>query len=286
MLDVAGETFGSHLKGVAFFLQSRGVHGNAGGLKGAAYWTWYRHEIWAAFQLRRRMFLGADYWKPEAVDSFERLSVEDIANRAIFIFGQCVSFCNDGSFTEGLQADERIQARQCRAEELYEALEHWKLNLPLSMAHFSSERSSVVESELAHDFGSIWFIYPQSGMFDDLFSLQQLTCTAIAHQVYHASKILLNLHCPILETQHGLGQPRYLANHCRIERSREEIFLISNAGVPDAWSLISTQCLYIAGLVTNGVLERRRTLELISNCQKSSGQRTKSLADALKGLWA
>ncbi|RAH49739.1 uncharacterized protein BO95DRAFT_459704 [Aspergillus brunneoviolaceus CBS 621.78] len=45
MLDVAGETFGSHLSGVAFFLQAQNVHGDSCNIKGAAYWTWYRHEI-------------------------------------------------------------------------------------------------------------------------------------------------------------------------------------------------------------------------------------------------
>ena len=100
------------------------------------------------------MFLGAYYWQPEAVDSFGDLSVKDVANRVIFIFGQCVSFCNDRSIGEGLERDKKIQARRCRAEELDGALEDWKAKLPLSMAHFSCERSSV-ERELAHEFGSL-----------------------------------------------------------------------------------------------------------------------------------
>ena len=71
-----------------------------------------------------------------------------------------------------------------------------------------------------------------------------------------------------------------------IEKSREQIFMVSNAGVPDAWSLVSTQCLYIAGLVTEGVLERHHTLILIENCQLSSGRRTVCLADELRKLWS
>lgn len=285
MLDVAAEPF-SHLKGVAFFLQSRGVCGDAGGLKGAAYWAWYRHEIWAALLTRRRMFLDAGYWAPETVESFEGLSVQEVANRAIFLFGQCVSFCNDGSIGEGLGEDEKMRVRRCRAQELDGALEDWKMKLPLFMAHFSDTAS--VESDLAYEFGSLWFLYPHSGRFQDLSCLvvHRLTSAAIAHQVYHASKILLNLHCPPVSESLGLGQPQYLATRRRIERSREQIFLISNAGVSDPWSLISTQCLYIAGLVTEGVLERRRTLELILNCQKSSGRRTENLVQALKQAWA
>lgn len=93
--------------------------------------------------------------------------------------------------------------------------------------------------------------------------------------------------CPSVTTgRHGLRSVQYSSNFRQIERSREQIFLVSNAGVGDTWSLISTQCLYIAGLVTYGVMEQRRTLELIEHCQKSSGRRTAWIANALRDLWA
>ncbi|CAI7590020.1 unnamed protein product [Penicillium bialowiezense] len=272
MLDVVGDSFGAHLRGVAYFLQSREVYGDACGIKGAAYWTWYRHEIWAALQRGQPMFLDEQYWKPEDVDDFENLCVEDIANRAIFIFGQCVSFCNDKSAPEGERANfERRKTREHRAESLRHALEDWKNKLSTSSAHFISETPPPSEST-TYEFPFLWFVYPQS---------------AIAYQVYHASKILLNLNSyPAVPDGFIIGSSQSLTHRREIEKSREQIFLVSNAGIPDTWSLVSTQCLYIAGMVTEGLLERSLTLELIEDCQKRSGRKTCVLADALRKLWS
>lgn len=166
MLDSIGESFGSHLRGVAYFLQSRQVNGNSRGIKGASYWTWYRHEIWAALQTGRCMFLGAEYWKPEPIDSFENLCVEDIANRAIFIFGQCVSFCNDVDRAEGVNSDEKrqVQQQQRRAAALDKELDEWRAKLPASSGQFFVEPSTSSCGTSSHEFPSLWFLYPQSGM--------------------------------------------------------------------------------------------------------------------------
>ena len=165
MFDIVGDSFGSHLKGIAFFLQSRQVTGDASGIRGAAYWTWYRHEIWAALQSGHRMFLNETYWEPEPMDSFDNLPVESIANRAIFLFGQCVSFCNDDSLLNLLQTlggDERHHTHDHRAVALDAALEDWKQKLPPSMSHFFAGRP--FDPNGSYEFPFIWFIYPQSGM--------------------------------------------------------------------------------------------------------------------------
>lgn len=74
-------------------------------------WTWYRHEIWAALQTGRQMLLDEAYWQPPPIETFEGVCVEDIANRVIFIFGQCVSFCNPGDTGE-ISTDEKIATWQ------------------------------------------------------------------------------------------------------------------------------------------------------------------------------
>ncbi|KAL4791238.1 hypothetical protein BDV19DRAFT_314373 [Aspergillus venezuelensis] len=271
MLEPAGESFGSHLKGIAFFLQAHQANGDAQGIKGAAYWTWYRHEIWAALQTGRRMFLEETYWQPEQLESFSGLSVEDIANRVLFIFGQCISFCNNCIASQEIETDTHRQNQCHRAVALGAALGRWKNMLPFSMTYFFAEQPPSADGRCS-DFPFMWFIYPQS---------------AIAFQVYHASKILLRLHCPLMPSESpGGDRIQSLISRREIEKSREQIFMVSNAGVPDAWSLVSTQCLYIAGLVTEGVLERHHTLILIENCQQSSGRRTVCLADELRKLWA
>ncbi|CAI7669022.1 unnamed protein product [Penicillium crustosum] len=271
MFDVAGESFGAHLKGLAFFLQSRGVYGNATGIKGAAYWTWYRHEIWAALQTGQQMTLNESYWRPEDVDSFENLSIEEISNRAIFLLGQCVSFCNTKKVTEGMTHLDRTEQEK-RLAALQHALEEWKEKLPATSSYCLSESASFPHTSSSYSFPSIWFLYPQS---------------AVAYQVYHASKILLNLHFESTTFQNSMKSlSQSLSQRRQIEKSREQVFLVSNSGIPDTWSLISTQCLYIAGLVTEGILERRRTIELIEDCQNRSGRRTIRLAEALQKLWA
>lgn len=119
------------------------------------------------------------------------------------------------------------------------------------------------------------------------FSSFSNSSAAIAYQVYHASKILLNLNSyPAVPDGFIIGSSQSLTHRREIEKSREQIFLVSNAGIPDTWSLVSTQCLYIAGMVTEGLLERSLTLELIEDCQKRSGRKTCVLADALRKLWS
>lgn len=63
------------------------------------------------------MLLDETYWQPEPLETFDGVCVEDIANRAIFLFGQCVSFCNQDDTGE-VSTDEKIRARRSRHLEL------------------------------------------------------------------------------------------------------------------------------------------------------------------------
>lgn len=158
MLDVAGESLGSHLDGVASLLQSRRVHGDVCGIRGASYWTWYRHEVWAALQTGRRMSLDETYWEPEPRDSYEGLPVEDIANRVLFLFGQCINFCNDqNAYASGSVA--------ARAAALDEALDAWKAKLPASMTCFPvpAQHTATGIDGGGELFPTWWFVFPQSG---------------------------------------------------------------------------------------------------------------------------
>lgn len=70
-----------------------------------------------------------------------------------------------------------------------------------------------------------------------------------------------------------------------LEASRREIFMVANSRINQAWGLISTQCLYVAGMVTEGILERECTLELIETCQRKTGRQTVCIADQLRRFW-
>ncbi|ETI25207.1 hypothetical protein G647_04580 [Cladophialophora carrionii CBS 160.54] len=136
MFDVVGQNFGSHLRGVASLLQLWQITGESTGIKGVVYWTWYRSDTWAALHAGRRMFLDERYWEPRAVESLDQLSPEEIANRAVFLLGQCISFCNDDVGPETPETVGGLAAtRQRTSTKLWDALEQWKRMLPPSMTH-------------------------------------------------------------------------------------------------------------------------------------------------------
>ncbi|KAF4463253.1 Lysine biosynthesis regulatory LYS14 [Fusarium albosuccineum] len=258
MIDVSGDSLGSHLTGVASLLQARRVYGDVGDIRGSCYWTWYRHEVWAALRTGRRLSLDETYWQPPHLDTYHGLTPEDVGNRIIFIFGQCISFCNDNETKNCIDADQWLRLREEKACNLNQALDDWKSKLSPNMTSLKTS-------------GATWFIFPQS---------------AVANQVYHASKILLHLHqtrnAPMAR---GLANCSFLTLRRRIESHRKEIFLTANSGIPGAWSLVSSQCLYIAGLVTEETHDRERTLDLIDQCQRETGRRTNVLAEDLRKLW-
>ncbi|KIX97845.1 uncharacterized protein Z520_06623 [Fonsecaea multimorphosa CBS 102226] len=136
MFEVVGENFGSHLRGIASLLQLWQVNGDSSGIKGVVYWTWYRSDTWAALHAGRRMFLDEHYWEPRPVDCFDDLSHEEIANRAMFLLGQCISFCNDYQDRENAEAAEELNTRQRTRDKLRHDLEQWKRMLPPSFTRF------------------------------------------------------------------------------------------------------------------------------------------------------
>lgn len=155
ILDVAGESFGSHLEGVASLIRSFGINGDETGIRGATYRTWYRHEVWVTFHTGRQMFLDENYWKPQPLDSYSRLSMRDIANRVLFIFGQCIS-CHVSCSKGNNQSEEWFQKR---ATELKRSLRDFDERLPQSMETYyfqqpSAENAATQGRPNSRQFGS------------------------------------------------------------------------------------------------------------------------------------
>jgi len=279
MLEVIGDSFASHLKGLAALLQAQGVNGDDVGVRGSVFWAWYRHGIWSCLLTERAMTLDETYWQPHPVANFDGMTQEEIANRITFIYGQVISFCNENDRSSGAEEeDEVVAARKARLEALEATLEDWKRKLPSWMVAFWMEPDSADFFGDARRpsqrtcFPSLWFIYPQS---------------AIAHQVYHAGQILLALHGSRQESpSHGLRRQRSLSVRRHIERSREQICLVASSNIQEEQSFMSVQCLFVAGLVTEGKEERRQTLDVIEGCQRISGRRTVCIADELRKIWA
>lgn len=160
-LDITGESFGSHLQGVASLIRSFGINGDETGIRGAIYWTWYWHEVWVAFQTGRQMFLDENYWKPQPLDSYSRISMRDVANSVLFIFGQCISYHISRSKGNN-QSEEWFQKR---ATELKCSLRDFDERLPQSMETYCFQQPSTenVATQRPSKFPSIWFVYPESG---------------------------------------------------------------------------------------------------------------------------
>ncbi|KAF2021190.1 hypothetical protein BU24DRAFT_416856 [Aaosphaeria arxii CBS 175.79] len=270
MLDVIGESFGSHLGGITSLLRAQNINGGLKGIAGGAYWTWYRHEVWAALHTPQRVALDEMYWRPDLIDSFEHLSVEGIANRVLFIFGQCINHCHTDPLTDAYE----IERRELWRTNLKQELESWNEKRPLKTMPLSNTSGSNANGRdsLEHPYSALQFMYPQS---------------AIAHQMYHASHILLALHePPSLVPTIGISNLHTLNVRRQIEHHRQQVVAAADSGIGEAWSLLSTQCLYVAGLVTDGQYEREHILYLIEDCQSQSGRRTVCIANILRSLWA
>ncbi|EXJ89998.1 hypothetical protein A1O3_03066 [Capronia epimyces CBS 606.96] len=291
IIDVAGDHFGSHLRGVASLLQLWQVNGDSPGIGGIVFWTWFRSDTWAALHARRPMFLDERYWEPRPVDCFDGLSQAEIANRAMYLLGQCINFYNHGKespspsglINEGIEGS--LEARQRKMAELQSALEGWRRMLPPSMTHFVAGRA--VHGTTQGEEG----LSRQDPWLQEISSVLFLSphC-AVGLQMYHASQILLGLNGATWPSEPREARGSYaqqsLSTRRLIDRSRKQILLIASGGLPEAFSFVSTQCLYIAGWVTEGVCERRLTLHLIEQCQKQSGRRTVFIADDLRAAWA
>ncbi|KAF6813079.1 catalytic activity protein [Colletotrichum sojae] len=135
-IDVVGENLGSHLEGVASLLHSRQIQVDADGARHAAYWTLYKHDIWAAMQTGRRMCLDETHWEPPPVESFEHMEIEGIANRAIFILGQYVNFSNGHAAPEDMDSERLQQARHDAVSRLVVSLDHWQAKMPPNTTTF------------------------------------------------------------------------------------------------------------------------------------------------------
>ena len=157
MIDVVGDSLNSHLPGVASLLQARQVYGDSCGIRGACYWTWYRHEIWAAIRSGSCFSVDEKNWAPQSIESFGALTPHEVAKGVIFLFGQCIRICNKqsvlGQDSSGFEDESEGDFSRLEA-----CLDNWKAMLPPHMTHFKTFHDA---ENIAT--GKLWFLYPQSG---------------------------------------------------------------------------------------------------------------------------
>ncbi|KAF3919367.1 hypothetical protein ABW21_db0204958 [Orbilia brochopaga] len=260
IIDGSNSEFKKHLEGVGSIIKPQGIHESLEGLKGAAFWAWYRQDVLAAFRERRATFITEDYWHLDTTpDTMCMLREDELCNRVMFILGQIINYCAKDEIEKNEQnVAERIQ----KAEFLEKKLDDWKRCLPDTFEPLTRmrDKDSI--------FDTLWFNPP---------------CCGVALQIYCFAKIMLTMHKP-----HPPSQDRYqhfLAAQRQYKQSSAMIIGISLSGCEETYHLLSLQCLYAAGLVLDGKEERKILLGLINECQHRTGRSTYYLSEELRKLW-
>ncbi|KAK3672511.1 hypothetical protein LTR78_007561 [Recurvomyces mirabilis] len=253
MIDGAGKGWERHLKGVFWIQRSRDINGESGGLEQAIWWAWLRQDFWAAFRERRRCF---SFYKP--TKPYHVMDVWDMASREVYILAQCVNYSSD----EEKQNGERdLGGRIMRANTLLNMLDEWRNNISI---HF---QQLPLPDSADRAFRPIWIHPPALG-------------TSL--QMYSMARILLLIHQPAAG-----GYLEYLGRDKIITECIDMIGGIALKACDDASRLMSTQCLYAAGLYCTDSAKRQCIAELISEFSVTTGWPTNTdLAEELRVEWS
>ncbi|KAF3906711.1 hypothetical protein ABW20_dc0110698 [Dactylellina cionopaga] len=261
VIDGSNQEFRRHLEGVGSIIKPQGIHESLVGLKGAAFWAWYRQDVLAAFRERRATFITEDYWNLDtSLESMYMLREDELGNRVMFILGQIINYCAKDEIEKN---EHNITERLRKAEILEKKLEDWKRCLPDSFEPLTRMRD-------------------KDGIFDTLW--YNPPCCGVAMQIYCFAKIMLTMHKPANPPSQDRYQ-HFLAAQRQYKQSSAMIIGISLSGCEETYHLLSLQCLYAAGLVLDGKEERKILQGLIRECQHRTGRSTYYLSEELQKLW-
>ncbi|CAK7233648.1 hypothetical protein SCUCBS95973_008665 [Sporothrix curviconia] len=260
MIDGCRKAWERHLEGACWILRSQITEVETTDFKSAVWWTWLRQDVWAAFSERRKAFTD---WIP--VKPYATLTPYELASRTVWIMAQVVNFCaalpeeadpaspaptsSEGPVPDRLSASAPpplaataasialFRQRLQRAGELQELLREWRahltaefLPLPISDGHRGS-----VEGQQGQQPSSA------ATVFEPMYV--RPACLGVALQVHHASRVLLCANMP------STGNfATFLQQQATIQECIKIICGIAMTLTNDASSLMSSQCLFIAGI--------------------------------------
>ncbi|CEL05239.1 hypothetical protein ASPCAL06358 [Aspergillus calidoustus] len=251
MLDDSSQDWQRHLEGVFLIQRSQVIHGDSGGLKSAVWWAWLCQDVWAAYRERRKTLT---FWVPKK--TYASLSPAELASRSMFVLAKVINYC---SREESLLAEINLQARIDRAKHLRNMLDEWWSHLTVEFTPLPTTVSTKAP------FRPIWIRTP---------------AFAVAVQLHCVAHILIASHEPCL---YGIDQ--FLERQTSIRQCVEIICGIAMALKDDASSLISSQCLFIAGTFTQDSRSRDCVLELLESCRQRTGWPVHSFGSELKQMW-
>ncbi|KXL51480.1 hypothetical protein M433DRAFT_60210 [Acidomyces richmondensis BFW] len=253
MIDGAGKGWERHLKGVFWIQRSRDINGESGGLEQAIWWAWLRQDVWAAFREHRRCF---SFFKP--TKPYQAMDVWDMASRIVYILAQSVNYSSD----EEKHVGERdLNARIHRANTLLNMLDEWKGNITV---HFDA---LPIRDQSNHGIRPIW-IHPSA--------------FGTSIQMYCMARILLLIHQPAAG-----GYMEYRRRDVIITECIDTIVGIALKLTDDASRLMSTQCLWAAGMYCADPDKRKCITELITDHSMHTGWPSNTdLAKELQTEWS
>ncbi|KAF2809020.1 uncharacterized protein BDZ99DRAFT_389364 [Mytilinidion resinicola] len=252
MIDGAGKGWERHLKGVFWIQRSQDINGETGGLKQAVWWAWLRQDLWAAFREGRRAF---SFFKP--TKPYHVMEQYDIASRVVYLLVQAVNY---SSAEECKIGEASLRPRIERADALLAALEEWRGNLSVHFNPLPLESGS--ENAV---FKPIWINPP---------------AFAVSIQLYSFARILLLVHRPAPG-----GFLEYAERSKQLVDAIDAISGIASTLTEEAACVVSTQCLFGAGLYTQEQSKREAILHMIEEHQARTGWPVNSLGEELAGEW-
>ncbi|KAF4619046.1 hypothetical protein G7Y89_g14800 [Cudoniella acicularis] len=268
MLDGSGKDWERHLQGVFWIQRSQVIHGDSKGLKQAVWWAWLCQDVWAAFREKRKTFT---FWKPQR--TYDVLNPYELAARSVYLMAQVVSYCsrdeNDDSVID-------ITSRIEKADRLTDMLDEWQRHLTTEFTPLPSYSYVSVDP-----FQPIWIHPPAFGEQAPLYLPILLTqFPGVALQLHHSARLLLLLNKP---SRGGFGS--YLEQGRRIASLVANICGIAMTLTDNASSVMSSQCLYIAGMCIQDSRQRQAVLGMLDSCRQRIGWPIKSLGEELQAFW-
>ncbi|KAL5584342.1 hypothetical protein FOVSG1_013731 [Fusarium oxysporum f. sp. vasinfectum] len=253
MLDGSNADWEKHLKGVFWIQRSQTIHGHSDGLRQAVWWAWLCQDVWAAFREKRRPFT---FWKPNR--PLADLNPSELAARAVYNFAHVVGFC---ARDDAAKTPDYIAVKTQEADLLSRQLDYWASYLtcefqPLPMVASDDEKNP---------FRQVW-IQPPS--------------FAVSMQVYYCSRILLDLHRPC-----SGGYEEYLGKQRILKRWAGIVCGIAKSLSDHASSVLSSQCVFVAGMVVEDPDQRVAILDILDTCSRRAGWPGYSLGRELKEIW-
>ncbi|XEV02491.1 hypothetical protein FSHL1_007778 [Fusarium sambucinum] len=178
-------------------------------------------------------------------------------SRAVWIMAQVINFC---AVDSSVEMEGGMVERISWAKALKNMLIEWQSHLTVefsalpTMGHYGTD---VFKPHLIH---------PQ--------------CFGLAVQLHHCSRILIAAHEPQLDGIQGLLKLQ--------KETQQSIDIVCGIGMTlneDASSMLSSQCLFIAGMFTQDPRQKEAVLEMLDSCQKRCGWPTPSLRSELEEIW-